>query len=418
MSVARPLRAGGASRCGPMTRSAFAVPASAYVTAVCVIALFGYGTIAPLAARLIDEGAGLSTLYRAGVLVLVLSSVALIATRLRRPLVWALMPMSAFMLLFGLRAAENAFVRDLPVYVGPDVLFGFLFGSALLPAIAMAVNADRLDDGAFARAMSALLVVFLIGLAFNLEALARSSETRLALGKVNPIALSALALDYLLFLMVFADRSRLVRVLSLLAVPILVLVIAYAKSRGPLIATVLALIVLFASGRRPLIGGAVAILAGLGVFAALAMALLRLDLFAGTLARMRLDGGSAQIRLEQWRAAWTQFLDHPLFGDRIYETAFGFYPHNLFLESLIALGLAGTAILMIALIIAGRAAWTVLRDPAAPRFAVFTALVLVKALGQSMVSGGIWGHTVLWIAMAMTIACALAARRPFGGWSR
>jgi len=52
------------------------------------------------------------------------------------------------------------------------------------------------------------------------------------------------------------------------------------------------------------------------------------------------DRGSA------WSSAWNQFLGNPIFGDKIIENHFGFYPHNLVLEILMATGLLGLIVLL------------------------------------------------------------------------
>lgn len=51
-------------------------------------------------------------------------------------------------------------------------------------------------------------------------------------------------------------------------------------------------------------------------------------------------------RVYAWSAAWNQFLSSPVYGDKVVENHFGFYPHNIILEVLMSTGLIGLFLLL------------------------------------------------------------------------
>lgn len=53
------------------------------------------------------------------------------------------------------------------------------------------------------------------------------------------------------------------------------------------------------------------------------------------------QGEGLDARSRAWSAAWNQFLSNPLFGDKIVENEFHFYPHNFLLEVLMSTGIMG-----------------------------------------------------------------------------
>ena len=60
---------------------------------------------------------------------------------------------------------------------------------------------------------------------------------------------------------------------------------------------------------------------------------------------------SSQIRFQLYEGALSQFLQNPLLGNSIIEEKYSFYPHNIFLETLMALGIVGALILLVILVI-------------------------------------------------------------------
>jgi len=95
----------------------------------------------------------------------------------------------------------------------------------------------------------------------------------------------------------------------------------------------------------------------------------------------------------------------------VFEPVLLYYPHNLFMETLISLGLVGATILVVHLAISLRATIWLLRRPDTPPYVVFIAISFVKDLIQAQFSGAVYTNTTVWVASACTIALYSAYRR-------
>jgi len=62
------------------------------------------------------------------------------------------------------------------------------------------------------------------------------------------------------------------------------------------------------------------------------------------------NGRGLETRTKAWLSAWEQFKSNPIIGDKIIETAYNFYPHNLVLEILMATGIIGFTTFLLLLI--------------------------------------------------------------------
>lgn len=60
------------------------------------------------------------------------------------------------------------------------------------------------------------------------------------------------------------------------------------------------------------------------------------------------SGSSSSERIELWTSAWHEFINNPIFGGNI--EVGGYYPHNLFLEILMATGIVGFIFFLIPLL--------------------------------------------------------------------
>lgn len=93
--------------------------------------------------------------------------------------------------------------------------------------------------------------------------------------------------------------------------------------------------------------------------------------------------------------ALQQFLDHPVLGSAYVELVSGSYPHNLVVETAMALGVPG---LLVLLLVLGGAAVGARRQIRHGRLLV--ALLFIQYLVSAQVSGAVWGLQ-LWIVVAL-----------------
>ncbi|QQY33890.1 Lipid A core - O-antigen ligase and related enzymes [Chryseobacterium gleum] len=109
---------------------------------------------------------------------------------------------------------------------------------------------------------------------------------------------------------------------------------------------------------------------------------------------------SDRYRAELFQSAWNQFLDHPFLGDSV-ETIFGgTYPHNLVLESLMALGFLGGVMSIIIIIVALINALKFIRIP----YYNWIGAILLMDIVASFSSGSIANYLLFWPLLSLTLS--------------
>jgi len=390
-----------------------------YLTgAALVLALFGYSIFALLIpAGAGEEGGSAVTVVFRAVVAAVFCLAFLAGPRRKGYRIGPLWPMYVFLFLYTLRLYENFFIRNFVWTATPTVSFGLLLGAAVLPALLLPPLLPLKSPRAFALPMALASLAFIAGVAMNLEAF-RSPDVffgRAGTEKLNPISLASVATSLAIFLLLWRGRAAWMTLAQYAAVAGLLAVALLTQSRGPILATAAALALLFLfstrENRRRLLGF---LLIGVAV-AAIGAASMIGELASTGFQRFHFDDDhmddSALGRLASWSASWDQFLASPLTGDRVFEPILLRYPHNLFLESLISVGLIGTSLLVLHLVITLRAMAWILRRPASPPYAVFIALMALKELIQAQFSGAVWTNTGVWVASALTITIYAHERR-------
>jgi O-antigen ligase len=216
-----------------------------------------------------------------------------------------------------------------------------------------------------------------------------------------------------------AGSSVKAKVVRWLVIVTSVLVVVASASRGPILAALLvALVYSFARRKR---GGM-----------ALGVLVLRLGLLAAGVAGVvwlvgyleeggyislierftdTLEDVAAQERIAMVYGAWTQFTEHPVLGSHFVELRFYTYPHNIIVESLMATGIVGAALLLANLAAAILAA---LRLIAASPSLAWIGLIYLQYVVNSMVSGSLYFDTTFWAYgfASMVVAQGLGRRAP------
>jgi O-antigen ligase len=257
-----------------------------------------------------------------------------------------------------------------------------------------------------------LFLIFAIGVFLNADVLYERETQQASLERVNSIALSSLATSFLIFAILSFPKSKPINfMLNCICVVVSATVLALSQARGPILATLVALILYFfmvsASGRKNLVT----------VSAGAAILLVAVEFLSGggflieAFARFYAvqDGGagdSVTMRTVAWENSWYQFLDDPIFGKFMFETTFDHYPHNIFLESLIATGVIGTFFLLFHIILTMRASFFVLKSGNASLSHAFIVIIFLKETTQNMFSGALWGAMGFFIASACILGIA------------
>jgi O-antigen ligase len=126
--------------------------------------------------------------------------------------------------------------------------------------------------------------------------------------------------------------------------------------------------------------------------------------------RVRITGESGEYsttsRLDLIGVAWSEFLDHPIFGSGYSLPLFGGYPHNIIVESGMALGLVGF-LLMIALV--GRSLLRSAVEMNGPH--AFSAVLFVQYFVSSQFSGSLWGDPALYLFIGRLLVSSNSSKQ-------
>jgi hypothetical protein len=238
------------------------------------------------------------------------------------------------------------------------------------------------------------------GLAFNPWEAEGGETTRLGFEALNPISLGnvgAVCAFAGLTILSNARFSYFFRFLGTLACVLGPYILLMSNSRGPILAALAMLAWFYRSRprRRNLWVPLVVAVIGLAYFSD--------EIWSNVSERfavdLRLDQSTAE-RVVSQVAAWEGFLANPVLGAFHLDPQLGvgFYPHNFYIETLMALGLCG-AIVAVSLTV--RALMSVSRSDAA---APFATLVLVQQFVMFQLSGAIATAEAFFLTLAIVLA--------------
>jgi O-antigen ligase len=328
--------------------------------------------------------------------------------------------MFVFLILYAFRLSENFFIRAFVWQAEPITAFALLIGGAIIPGLVLQRLVSKFDDRSISTTLVSLSIIFLVGLALNWDSLLVASQiTQASLEKLNPIGLGFVASSLAIFFVlapstgVWRTGGKYVLLIFLIGVTI------FSKSRGPLLAALLALCtygLLTKSQHRKNLMQAVILI---GLVVGMTPMFIGVDLFVFAFDRFATMGvsdgtnidASAEGRVVAWNAAWAQFLENPVLGDKVFEPTLMHYPHNLFLESLISLGVVGTCLLIMHIVFCGTIIVRIFRRPDSSLAERYIALIAIKEFVAVQVSSAIWSGTTFWIASACVIGVWV---KPFG----
>jgi O-antigen ligase len=211
---------------------------------------------------------------------------------------------------------------------------------------------------------------------------------RLSFEALNPITLGHIGASTLIALLSIT-RTRMpaanfLVLVSLAAVAVWTMLAS--GSRGPILSLACAGLVYAAMTAR------------FGWILLIVVALGSLLLFGENAALARFEGtatdDSALIRLAIQGNAIIQFLGSPILGSAYTELQSLEYPHNLIIETAMAMGVVGLLLLIIVLVRTARIAWRCLKEGR-----TLIPLLFVQAFIGSQFSGSIWGATGLFLTI-------------------
>lgn len=116
-------------------------------------------------------------------------------------------------------------------------------------------------------------------------------------------------------------------------------------------------------------------------------------------------------RIDIWKMAISEISYSPLWGTSLTlraEDGTDMYPHNLFLEAMLATGLAGTLPLCVVLVAAFKSAWLIIVEK--PQLG-WVALFFVLYFMYQMFGGAIYASGQFWVSTAAVISCGEWVKR-------
>jgi hypothetical protein len=387
----------------------FTSPAAAFLISFPTI---GYYTLATYVNAFDPEGSFGAIVVRAFSCALLVFAWLLVPATVRRGFRSLLIPATAFICIYSWRLLENILFQGMEIMPGNTLVLLTFFVSSIIPAFMLASTERAIHDEDMVKLLSIFAVLFIIGMTLNTEALMTTAERRMTLDKINPISLAYVASSLMLFYLLAFARSKRLKIEALAIVPILLLVVSLARSRGMMISTGLTLLiyVLMLRGTRRIsvLSGLAAAVAAIGFYANpeyvghAVEALKRIDI--------NTDMSTAD-RVLLFQGAWSQFLANPFIGRYAVELQFNFYPHNIYLESLMSVGLIGTVPFIIHLGMALRASVGLIRERTNSFTRVFMALLFIRDAIGAAASGAIWGVPGFWISSFLVIAMWYGRKR-------
>ncbi|MGD9920013.1 MAG: O-antigen ligase family protein [Pseudorhodoplanes sp.] len=301
--------------------------------------------------------------------------------------------------------------------IAADFALLFFLGVVVVPCLAgIAVGSETFSDALFAKTVFAigLLVVlgclasYILGLGFNPWAKMHGTTTRLGFEALNPISVGTAAGVVIIcgsYLLVELRQGKAAKLAVCVGLGLACLLMLTANSRGPVIACALAL-ALFFLARIKRAAYIIPLLLILPFFVSTEDVLIAnlLERFEGV---SEIDVSIAGRLLAQKRAI-DAFIENPLLGAHYVNPQLGpgLHPHNIVIESAMALGIFGLLLLFAMLI---RAAMNVLSgfNSAHP----LLVMLLVQQTVLANTSGALWASDAFFLLLGIVLGAVPAKRR-------
>ncbi len=324
-----------------------------------------------------------------------------------------------FWLLYTIRITYTSSIQSQIVFFMSNFQFySFAYGACFLPAMAIFSGLQKQNwkaDNIFNATFRVLLIATLssIYLSFKLG-LEQEAVGRMSTSVLNPITLGHTGVSLLLmslYHLISQRKSKNTKksnkLLYIFGVSVGVMATLSAASKGPMVsfALVLLLYALFTLKPKKLMSFSYFGLIG-GVFIWLSLDFLeekfglnafkRFEGLLGVAEGTKKDM-STDSRVHHIHDAWSQFLANPLFGSGVVEENSGYYPHNLYLESFMSIGMIGGLIfIFLVLSMIYKALYLLRKDYPLG----WVGLLSIQYVIGAMFSGSICTSNPAWLGMA------------------
>lgn len=320
--------------------------------------------------------------------------------------------LTLFFILYSVRIVYDLSLKGITTsYIETSKIYLFYFGGIILPAIAisfMNINFNKLNQLIFHISLiQCFFVAYGLYLLYGFDILSLLSDRYLFTSSeindgngspLNPILVSrsGATLFALLFVNILFNKVKLKSIVSLISFILSFSLILLGGSRGPLIACVLILIFsLFyyykeSINKNIIYGFLIFLLMYFGINYLINNYSESIGLVTRINDSLLNSSGFTFGREEHFKSAFNQFLNNPIIGDKIFDNHSNFYPHNLFLEAFMALGLFGGSLFL--LFIFHKLIYFSEKKSFINLYILFSMFTLF-----SCTSGAIWNSIEFWI---------------------
>jgi O-antigen ligase len=291
---------------------------------------------------------------------------------------------------------------------GADYALQYFLATSVLPAVALmrarAFHQRRFASTGFLISSIGSLSSLLANTFGSAEVQdVATSSGRLALAALNSVSLGHLAASAILcgFVLWRGSATRTKLFLAAMFVP-LMWCLVMTGSKGPAIALVLCMgLWAFRHGKT-------------WKFAIIALPIVVWVMLSedNPLAARLTGSGEDQSTAERLvilSDSFQQISDYPIIGSAFVEFNSGFYPHNVFVEAGLALGIPGALLFLVVMTLGAIRAWRSLKS----EDHLLVGLLFFQGLFAASTSGAIFGAVMLWIPFALLgPASSVKRRRP------
>ena len=367
------------------------------------LALTGYPLAGSITTILSIEGSLVSYIFRG--LVVLFSLLILGRALLRNVLLPIPLPLLLFFFFYLIRLFADAFIRGL---YEADYALMFFVGICLVPAIALTSTAAFYRERVVASFLLlvagtgsvSILVLNNIGVAADASYF--EETRRLSFAALNAITVGYTGLFTILAAAIlWPGSTRGIRIALAVLIVVGAVLLIQAASRGPLVAGCACVAAVALVRRKWYVFVIFLLAAAYGAAYADANDLAIIERFRDIAGER-----SANERLLLQAISIEQALASPVLGHAYAETITYYYPHNLLIESALALGMGGLALMLYL-----QVKFLLFVRELLARGYLLLPLLLLCALVNAQLSSALWSAVDLWIAGGIAFVTIRHIRR-------
>lgn len=208
---------------------------------------------------------------------------------------------------------------------------------------------------------------------------------------ISPLALSygsGLGISLCLYSLFFEKKSFWNRIYLFAVIGVSLVIFFMGSSRGALVAILLSVVCLFLFSNYKN-----KIIAAIFIFVSIPLSFILSEKIGSNLFERTddaLSSGDTSGRNELWQDALNQFANSPIFGGRIEVS--GIYPHNMFLEVMMATGIVGIILFCIPFF---KCLFNGIKFSNEDKIYLIPLIIFINGFSQNMFSGAIYNMTLL-----------------------